>query len=227
MTTGRFISLEGGDGVGKSTHAKFLAEALEAQGFKTLITREPGGTEGAEKIRSLLKEGDVTAWRPMSEVLLLYAARYDHVEKVIKPALAEGTWVICDRFSDSTLAYQCYAHNIPLATVQKIHEIALNGFLPDLTLFLDNDAKESFSRVEKRVEETNDPSVMDRVERMGVSFQERLIHGYRDLAQKEARIQTVNARQEKPDVHKDICALCNEAFGLALEPVEVPVKTKD
>ncbi len=224
MQSAKFISLEGADGVGKSTHARFLAEALEKKGYKTLVTREPGGTDGAEKIRALLKEGDVNAWLPMSEVLLLYAARYDHVEKVIKPALKEGIWVISDRFSDSTIAYQCYAHDLPKESVQKIHDVALAGFLPDLTLFLDNDADQSFSRVEKRVEEQQCESAMDRVERRGVEFQKRLVDGYRDMARTESRFRTVDARQEKALVHQAICDWCNQAFDLSLEPVEVPKK---
>jgi dTMP kinase len=227
VTSARFISLEGGDGVGKSTHARFLADAFEAQGYQTLVTREPGGTKGAEKVRALLKEGDLTAWLPMSEVLLLYAARYDHVEKVIKPALEANVWVICDRFSDSTMAYQCYAHALPIEKIDQIHWLVLGNFFPDITFFLDNEAKETYSRVERRAIDIKNPCAMDRVERLGVSFQERLIQGYRELAKKYTRIHTIDARQEKPKVHEDLCKRCNEVFGISLNPVEVPPKKRD
>jgi dTMP kinase len=121
--TGRFISLEGGEGAGKSTQVRALAAALEARGLPVLVTREPGGSEGAEAIRTLLMEGAVARWSPHSEALLFAAARADHVEKTIRPALGAGTWVICDRFIDSSRAYQGVAGGIDDAAV-----LALHGF---------------------------------------------------------------------------------------------------
>ena len=223
MAIGKFITLEGADGVGKSTHVQLLAEALERCDIPVLVTREPGGTPGAEKIRTLLKDGAVNEWLPLSEVLLLYAGRFDHVEKVIKPALEKGTWVISDRLSDSTIAYQCYAHNLNKEIVERIHHLTLGSFRPDLTLFLDNDVEQTFSRVEKRVE-AEDGYVMDRVEQLGESFQARLIQGYREILEDCPHMHEINARLEKQEVHEAICALVKIWFSLNINPVEVPKK---
>jgi dTMP kinase len=133
---GRFITLEGGEGVGKSTQVKALAEALEQRGLDVLVTREPGGSEGAEKIRELLLEGSVERWGPRAEVLLFAAARADHVEKKIRPALEAGRWVICDRFTDSSLAYQGGAGGLGIETVHAINVAAVGDLFPDRTLVL-------------------------------------------------------------------------------------------
>ncbi|GGA48511.1 dTMP kinase [Sphingomonas psychrolutea] len=137
MTTGRFISLEGGEGAGKSTQAKRLAAALAARGIDAVLTREPGGSEGAEAIRTLLMQGDVTRWSAHSEALLFAAARADHVEKTIRPALGAGRWVICDRFIDSSRAYQGVAGGIDDAAVLALHGFGSRGLLPDRTLLLE------------------------------------------------------------------------------------------
>ncbi len=137
VTTGRFISLEGGEGAGKSTQAKRLAEALGARGIETLVTREPGGSEGAEAMRDLLMQGDVRRWSPHSEALLFAAARADHVEKMIRPAVGAGTWVICDRFIDSSRAYQGVAGGIDDAAVLALHAFGSRGLLPDRTFVLE------------------------------------------------------------------------------------------
>ncbi|WP_353203413.1 dTMP kinase [Sphingomonas sp.] len=137
MTTGRFISLEGGEGAGKSTQAKLLAAALAARGIDAVLTREPGGSEGAEAIRTLLMQGEVTRWSAHSEALLFAAARADHVEKMIRPALGAGRWVICDRFVDSSRAYQGVAGGIADAAVLALHGFGSRGLLPDRTLVLE------------------------------------------------------------------------------------------
>ncbi len=134
---GRFISLEGGEGAGKSTQAKLLAAALAARGIDAVLTREPGGSEGAEAIRTLLMQGEVTRWSAHSEALLFAAARADHVEKTIRPALAAGRWVICDRFIDSSRAYQGVAGGIDDAAVLALHGFGSRGLLPDRTLLLE------------------------------------------------------------------------------------------
>ncbi|MFO0291895.1 MAG: dTMP kinase, partial [Rhodospirillales bacterium] len=134
---GRFVTFEGGEGAGKSTQLRFLAEWLEAQGLAVVTTREPGGTPGAERIRKLLVEGDADAWIPTTEALLHYAARVEHVERVVRPALAAGRWVLSDRFADSTMAYQGYGHRLGPARIAALHRAALGGFKPDLTLVLD------------------------------------------------------------------------------------------
>ena len=133
---GRFISLEGGEGVGKSTQVKALAFALENRGIPTLVTREPGGSGGAEAIRELLLQGDESRWGAQAEALLFAAARADHVEKTIRPALEEGRWVLCDRFVDSSLAYQGGAGGLGIETVRSINAFAIGETFPDRTLVL-------------------------------------------------------------------------------------------
>lgn len=136
MTTGRFLSLEGGEGAGKSTQARALAAALETHGIDAVVTREPGGSEGAEAIRALLMHGDATRWSARTEALLFAAARADHVEKVIRPALNAGRWVICDRYLDSTRAYQGLAGGIDDEAIRALHAFGSHGLLPDRTLLL-------------------------------------------------------------------------------------------
>lgn len=134
--TGRFISLEGGEGAGKSTQAKLLAAALQERGIHAVVTREPGGSEGAEAIRALLMNGSVARWSPHSEALLFAAARADHVERTIRPALAAGAWVIADRFIDSSRAYQGGAGGIDDAAILALHGFGSKGLLPDRTILL-------------------------------------------------------------------------------------------
>ena len=137
MTTrGRFISLEGGEGAGKSTQVKALANALRSRGIDVLVTREPGGSEGAEKIRELLLAGSEERWGPRAEALLFAAARADHVEKTIRPALEAGRWVLSDRFLDSSLAYQGGAGGLGIEAVREINAFGLDGCFPDRTLIL-------------------------------------------------------------------------------------------
>lgn len=136
MARGRFITLEGGEGVGKSTQVKALAEALRQRGVDVLVTREPGGSEGAEKIRELLLSGAEERWGARAEVLLFAAARADHVDKTIRPALESGRWVLCDRFSDSSLAYQGGAGGLGIETVRSINVAAVGDVFPDRTLVL-------------------------------------------------------------------------------------------
>ena len=133
---GKFITLEGGEGVGKSTQAHVLAEALKARGIDVLVTREPGGSEGAEKIRELLLGGAEERWGARAEVLLFAAARADHVERTIAPALASGQWVLCDRFADSSLAYQGGAGGLGIEIVRSINVMAVGDTFPDRTLVL-------------------------------------------------------------------------------------------
>ena len=134
--SGKFITLEGGEGVGKSTQVHALAEALKARGIEVLVTREPGGSEGAEKIRELLLGGTEERWGARAEVLLFAAARADHVEKTIAPALASGQWVLCDRFADSSLAYQGGAGGLGIEIVRSINVTAVGDTFPDRTLVL-------------------------------------------------------------------------------------------
>lgn len=148
-TRGRFIAFEGGEGAGKSTQARLLAEALQARGFDIVITREPGGTAGAEVLRALLLD-PAYDWGAKAEALLFAAARSDHVEHLIEPALAEGKWVICDRFVDSSRAYQGGAGGIGDADVLTLHRIGSGGLLPDLTILIELHAGEAALRARAR-----------------------------------------------------------------------------
>lgn len=147
---GRFISFEGGEGSGKSTQARLLAEHLRSSGQDVILTREPGGTEGGEAIRALLVSGDVDRWLPWSEACLVNAARVEHVERVIRPALERGDWVICDRFVDSTRAYQGAGKGIPDADLCDLHARATGNLWPDLTLVLLLKARVGLLRADAR-----------------------------------------------------------------------------
>jgi len=199
VSTGLFITLEGGEGSGKSTQIKLLAEKLRAQGRDVVITREPGGTPEAEKVRDLLVKRDGGSWTPMAEILLLFAARQMHVETLIKPALAEGKTVISDRFTDSTRAYQSYGHGVSLDVLEDINKLALDGFGPDLTFILDLPVEQGLGRAGKRLQEDN--SQEDRFENLDISFHERLRQGYLDIARKDAaRCAVVDAGQSVDEI---------------------------
>ena len=151
MTPGKFITLEGGEGVGKSTQAARLADALRAQGLEVVVTREPGGTAGAEAIRDLLMTGDEDRWSARAEALLFAAARADHVEKVIRPALDRGAWVICDRFVDSTRAYQGGAGGVSDDDILALHKVGSGGLMPDRTFLLTLPEADAADRIRRRV----------------------------------------------------------------------------
>ena len=193
---GRFISLEGGEGAGKSTHIKRLAASLEAAGLTVVTTREPGGSSGAEAIRALLVAGEPGRWDGLTELLLLYAARRDHVNRTILPALDRGDWVIADRFADSTMAYQGYGFGIPRETVEQVHRIAIGDLRPDLTLILDIPVAAGLKRAGKR---DGAEGASNRYERMTREFHERLRRGFLDIAAREpARCVVIDAAFE-PD----------------------------
>lgn len=150
MTRGRFVTLEGGEGAGKSTQARLLAEALRARGIAVLVTREPGGTAGAEAIRELLLRPRATGWGAPAEALLFAAARADHVARAIRPALEAGTWVLCDRFVDSSRAYQGGAGALGDDDVMTLHRIGSGALLPDLTVLLAVSPAEASARLAQR-----------------------------------------------------------------------------
>ncbi|WP_367614495.1 dTMP kinase [Teichococcus coralli] len=174
MPRGVFITLEGGEGAGKTTLARRLAAALALAGQPVLRTREPGGAPGAEALRALLLGGTV-AWDPVAEAMLMFAARREHLAKTIAPALAAGAWVICDRFADSTLAYQCHGHGLDPSVWRVLYEVALPGFAPDLTLVLDLPPEAGMARAAARGEP-------DRFERLGPEFHARVHAGFRRIA---------------------------------------------
>ncbi|NYZ12070.1 dTMP kinase [Azospirillum sp. RWY-5-1] len=189
MTRGRFVTLEGGEGAGKSTQLRRLAETLEARGIDPVTTREPGGSPGAEEIRRLLVDGEPGRWGAMTEALLHTAARRDHLERTVWPALDAGQWVLCDRFYDSTMAYQGYGLGLGRETIGSLQRLALGDFAPDLTVILDLPVEEGLARAASR------PGAEDRYERMDRAFHERLRAGFLDIAAREpGRCVVVDAR---------------------------------
>ncbi len=178
MTQGSFISFEGGEGAGKSTQIHRLAERLRAAGHDVVVTREPGGSPGAEAIRELLVNGAADRWSPVTETLLMYASRRDHLERVIRPALAEGRVVLCDRFADSTRAYQGAGGDAPASLIAALEDHVLNGTIPTLTLILDLPAEVGLSRAEAR-------GGAARFESKGLDFHQRLRAGYLEIARRE------------------------------------------
>jgi len=179
-TPGKFITLEGGDGSGKSTQAKQLAQFLKDQGKEVVLTREPGGAPGADEIRELILTGDPDRWDVVGETLLFYASRRNHLRLTVWPALAAGKWVISDRFADSTMAYQGYGNQMGIADVQKIHDVSVGTFEPDLTYILDIEVEAGLRRTMGR--DHNE----DRFERMDLAFHERMRQGFFKIAEKNS-----------------------------------------
>jgi dTMP kinase len=175
---GRFITFEGGEGTGKSTQAKRLLARLEAKNIPCILTREPGGSPGAEEIRGLLLQGDPGRWEPLTEALLFYAARADHTDRTIKPALAAGKWVICDRYSDSSYAYQGGGRGLNRETVRRIEAIAIGDFKPQLTLILDQDPEIGLARVASRTHKET------RFEEFDLEFHRRMRKSFLDIARR-------------------------------------------
>jgi dTMP kinase len=189
MARGRFISLEGGEGAGKSTQLSALAQALEGRGVPVIVTREPGGSPGAEAIRALLLEGEESRWNPRAEALLFAAARSDHVEKTIRPALERGAWVVSDRFLDSSLAYQGEAGGLGIEAVRELHRFGSLDFLPDRTLVLRLDEAEATARARVR-----DGTPGDRIGSRPPSYHAAVDAGFRAMANKEpGRVKLVDA----------------------------------
>ena len=177
MAKGKFITFEGGEGVGKSTQVKILAEKLVTEHIDVVLTREPGGSPGAEEIRALLVKGSTDKWSPMTEALLHNAARAEHLSKTVKPALDAGKWVISDRYADSTLAYQGYGQGVDLKILLEMHKVATGDFWPDLTIILDG---HELDRANAREQENTDKE--DRYERMGDEFHKKLQESFLDIA---------------------------------------------
>lgn len=199
---GRFITLEGGEGVGKSTQARLLAEALEARGIAVECTREPGGTPGAEAIRSLLLAPPGGGWSPRAEALLFAAARADHLEKRILPALAQGQWVICDRFLDSTRAYQGGGGGLEDDELLALHRIGSKGVLPDLTLLVEVPPEVSAGRLAGR-----DGGVSDAIGGRDSAYHARVADAFRRLAAAEpGRFRRIDGTGDPSAIHARIWA---------------------
>ena len=178
--TGRFITLEGGEGVGKSTQLKALSAALRERGKEVIETREPGGSLGAEAIRALLLQGEIERWTAEAEALLFAAARSDHVDRTIRPALARGAWVLCDRFLDSSIAYQGIVGGVGADVIRRLHDVGSQGFLPDRTLLLRLDAMEASNRTE-----TRDVGGADRFGARDAGYHARIAAAFDQLAAEE------------------------------------------
>lgn len=212
MTWPRFITLEGGEGAGKSTQLKKLADAFARASIPAVVTREPGGSAGGEAIRGLVVSGAVDRWDATTEALLFMTARYDHVATNIKPALARGEWVLCDRFYDSTAVYQGMAKNVGTAWLDGLYALLFGNFTPHLTLWLDLPPAVGLARAEARGN-----AAESRFESMGLAYHEQLREGFRALSEKyPARIQRVDATADADSVHRIILNILNVRFGLGI-----------
>jgi len=216
MRNGLFITFEGGEGSGKTTQINRLTQTLAEDGHKVVTTREPGGTPEGEKVRDLLVQREGGNWTPMAETLLLFAARIMHVEKVIKPALADGKIVISDRFTDSTLAYQGYGHDHDLNVIENVRALSLGDFGPDLTIILDIDPEEGLQRSDRRLaaEQFQVKQREDRYEQLDIEFHERLRRGFLEIAGKEPeRCHVIPALQDLDAVSAQIADIVCEKIG--------------
>ncbi len=205
----RFITLEGGEGAGKSTQARRLAAALRGAGLDIIETREPGGSPGAEEIRRLLTAGEPARWSPMAETLLHFAARADHVRRTIRPALAAGRWVCCDRFADSTMAYQGYGHGIDRDFIARLAGAVLGDLRPDLTLIFDLPVEQGLARAAAR------SGHEDRYEKMDRSFHEALRRGFLDIAgQDPQRCVVIDAGGDEAMTWQQVGAALRDRLGV-------------
>lgn len=202
MTRGKFIAFEGGEGAGKSTQARLLAAALERRGLPSVITREPGGTPGAEAIRALLLGTEGEGWNPRAEALLFAAARSDHVERLIQPAVAAGKWVICDRFVDSSRAYQGGGSGLSDAEVLELHRIGSGGLLPDLTLLIEVSPEVARQRTAAR-----DVDGADRIGGRDDAYHAKVAAAFARFAEAEpARFARIDGNGDAEAVHSAVMA---------------------
>ncbi len=218
MTKGIFITLEGGEGTGKSTQIKLLQQALSIAGVGVVTAREPGGTDQAERIRDLLLQRDSGTFDPMTEALLLFAARREHLVHKIWPALKKGQWVISDRFADSTRAFQGYGMGLDMQVIENLYQIVAGKFQPDLTFIFDIDPEIGLGRSMKRLK---DSALMeDRYERMGLPFHQRLRNGFLEIAQKfPERCVIIDAAQDIQAIHRQVLKVVETRYGV--KPKEV------
>lgn len=211
MTRGRFIAFEGGEGAGKSTQARLLAEALAAREVACVVTREPGGTSGAEAIRALLLGTEGDGWHPRAEALLFAAARSDHVERLIRPALGGGTWVICDRFVDSSRAYQGGGGGLSDAEVLDLHRIGSGGLLPDLTLLIEVSPDVARQRADAR-----DVAGADRIGGRDELFHAKVAAAFAQFAAAEpARFARIDGNGDAASVHRAVMGMLQSLLAQA------------
>jgi dTMP kinase len=220
---GLFITLEGGEGTGKSTQGKLLQAALAAAGVDVVATREPGGTEQAERIRNLLLQRDAGNFDALTEALLMMAARREHLVNKIWPALEKGQWVVSDRFADSTRAFQGYGMGLDQAVVEKIYALVAGDFHPDLTFIFDIDPAQGLARSLKRHAAGQAPAgaTEDRYERMGLPFHERLRKGFLDIARANpSRCVIIDAAQDIGAVHRQVLKTLAARTGVSCKEAQ-------
>ncbi|WP_128892627.1 dTMP kinase [Erythrobacter sp. HKB08] len=209
MKRGKFIALEGGEGTGKSTQARKLAEALENAGHEVVTTREPGGTPGAEAIRSLLLDPPGEGWGPKAEALLFAAARSDHVERLILPSLDAGRWVVCDRFVDSSRAYQGFAGQLGDDKVRALHAVGSDGIRPDLVILIDVSPDEIARRLSVR-----DADGSDAIGGRSADYHSRVAAAFRQMAEEDAAgFVVVDGNAGEETVHARILDAISGRFG--------------
>jgi dTMP kinase len=215
---GHFITFEGGEGTGKSTHAAALAARLKSFGLSVRLTREPGGSPGAEIVRYVLLSGAAKPFGPEAEAMLFAAARDDHLTQVIRPALEHGTWVICDRFADSTRVYQGVVGQVDPRLIKVMERVIVGDTRPDLTFILDVPAEQALQRAAKR----RGGGAADRFEQEAPDFHKRLRDGFLALASSEPqRCVLIDATRPKDDVGEDIWREVNKRFDPATAPVQI------
>jgi len=206
MRRGLFITLEGIDGTGKSTQLRLLVQHLKKRGLAVRVTREPGGTKVGERIRKILLDSTTSRLAPLAELALMYAARAQHLQEVIRPALEKGEIVVSDRYNDASIAYQGYGRKLGVETVRAFDRIVCAGTQPDLTLVLDLAPRLSLQRAHGR--QSRRKSKQERFELEGVSFQKRVRRGYLAIARKESRrVKVVEAGGPVAQVQAEICKL--------------------
>jgi dTMP kinase len=202
---GRFITFEGLDGCGKSTHQEMLAEVLREQGLDVLATREPGGTAMGERVRGILLDSRTQGLAPLAELALMFASRAQHIAEVILPAMNRGTWVLCDRYTDSSEAYQGAGRQLGVEAVLTLHRVLCLGLQPNLTLLLDNDVAASLARARRRNLAAEDDE--NRFEQENRAFYERVHQQFLAIAQREPeRVVVIDARRPLEAVHKEVVA---------------------
>lgn len=207
MQTPPFITFEGGEGSGKSTQIRLLSDFLNTQNIPHIITREPGGSAGAEAIRELLVKGDIDRWSAQTETLLFMTARFDHIENTIKPARAEGEWVLCDRYMDSTRVYQSVAKSVDKQWTESLFSSICSDYEPDVTLLLDVPPEIGLKRADDR---NSDEA---RFEAMTIEFHQKVRSGFLELAQAHSdRFHILDATQAPEPLHQDITQLINAAY---------------
>ena len=221
MTSGKFIVFEGGDGCGKTTQARLLFSLLNENDISALFTREPGGTSGAEEIRKLLVTGETGRWDKMTETLLFFAARRDHVENLIKPCVDRGEWIICDRFSLSTYAYQGYGYGLPISYIEGLYKFSIGDFYPDFTFVYDIETELALERAKVRSESLNlnHKESEDRYERMSDTFHKNVRRGFIEMARKmEQKSAIINSHNSIKNIHDVTVAKVNDLYNLSLVP---------